>query len=360
VIDIQEAASALGRAFKTAEKVAGGQIDSVIAAVRGNFIEGINSKGVANIPSKEVSESIRDEALYSAREGIKLDNGKEVLQIIAREYFLDSQRVQNPLQMEGNMLEIDALGFVANTMNLNNILKAMDIAEINCSNKIYGYMAVCDILLRKEEKESGCLLVDFGGYTTGIVQYDDGILKYAYELPVGSEYITKDLMHKLRASSQEAASIKINHGAAFCADEFQDREFEYRAADGVTMMKADRREIVEQVITPRIEQIFAFIDEVVKKKASRSMPGNIILTGGGSRLEYIAGAFEKYFDEARPFVRIGFPIEDKVAGPREIVGNSVYSCAIGAVYCALSDFYYSSDSSTGKVGKFTNWLKEIF
>jgi cell division protein FtsA len=364
VVDIGKAADALRRAFKEAEKTAGGQIDDIVAAVGGQFIEANNSRGFANIHNREVSESIIDEALYSAEESIKIDSGKEIIQIVPCEYFLDGQKIQNPLQMEGTKIEINAIGFTANTVNLNNITKAMNIAEINCSSKIYSPMAVCDILLRQEEKESGCLLVDFGGYSTNIVQYEDGILKYTHELPVGSEHITKDLMRKLGTSYQESANIKINQGAAFCADEFEDREFEYLAADGVAKIQAYRREIVEEIITPRIEQILAFIEAVVKQKSSQSMPSNIILTGGGSKLEYLTTAFERYFDEARHFVRIGYPENNKVIGAQEIITNPVYSCAIGAIYSLLSNVYYPSDSTkfpfSDQVRQLINWFKGMF
>ncbi|MDR0823284.1 MAG: cell division protein FtsA [Endomicrobium sp.] len=364
VIDIGEASKAMHRAFSEAGRNIDGQIDNIAVAVRGNFIEAHNCKGVASIPDKEVDESIVEEALGAAQDSIRLDTGKEVLQIVPREFLLDQTSVQNPLRMEGNIIEIEALALVASTTNLTNILKALNGSNINCEERLYGYMVANDILLRKEEKESGCLLIDFGGSTTGIVHYEDSVLKYVYELPVGSDNITKDLMHKLRASYQEASRIKIEHGAAFCPDEFQNREFEYRAADGVTMMKTDRQEIVEQVIKPRLDQILYHIEETVKKKSPQGVPGSIILTGGGSKLEYITTAFEKYFEDYRPFVRIGFPLESKIIGAQEVISDSVYTCAIGAIHSIFSNPYYSTspqkNSLSGGFNGIINWFKEIF
>jgi len=364
VIDIQEASNSMKRAYLEAEKAASGQIDTVIVAMRGNFIEAYNVKGVANIPNKEVDEFTVSEALTSARESIKLENGKEVLQISPKEFFLDRQRVQNPIKMDGNIIEIEALAFVALSTNMTNILKTMSLSDIECSGKIYSYMAANEILLRKEEKESGCLLIDFGALTTGIVYYEDGVLRYTDELSVGSEHITKDLMHKLRVSHQEAEKIKTEHGAAFCFSEFEDREFSYREADGVTESKASRRDIVNEVILPRIDQIFCAIVNNIQKRPNLNVP-NIVLTGGGSKLPYITRACEKCFDDFRPFVRIGFPLDNKIVGPREIVLNQVYTAAIGAIYCEFTNSYSLESSKQQRdFGKFTNkvknFIKEIF
>jgi cell division protein FtsA len=360
VIDIQEASNSMKRAYLEAEKTASGQIDAVIVSMRGNFIEAHNVKGVANIPNKEVDEFVINEALASARESMKLENGKEVLQIAPKEFFLDQQRVQNPIKMDGNIIEIEALSFVASSTNIVNILKTMSLSDIECADKIYSYMAASEILLRKEEKESGCLLIDFGALTTGIVYYEDGILRYTDELPVGSEHVTKDLMHKLRVSHQEAEKIKIEHGAAFCFSGFEDREFSYREADGVTEAKANRREIVEGVILPRMDQIFLSIINKMQKRPNPNVP-NIILTGGGSKLQYITRACEKCFEDFRPFVRIGFPLENKIVGPREIVLNQSYASAIGAIYCEFSNPYSSGVSKQQRdFGKFASKVKTFF
>ena len=364
VINIQEAAMSIARAFEDTEKAAGSKISDVIVAVRGSFVEARNSKGVANInhSNREITEDTVANALDSARKMIKIDSEHEILQIVPREFILNQQKgIQNPVGMEGTFIEVDVHALVASTSNIGNILKAMNSVDVPCDDKVYGYLAASDILVTKEEKELGCLVVDFGGLTTGIVHYADGIIRYTNEIQVGSDYITRDIMHKLRASFAVSKEVKEMYGAAFSSPELKNTEFEYRAADGRSTRKYDRQQLVE-IIQPRIEQILFVVEDMMKKSpyGGQFLSGGIILTGGGSMLEGMPEAFEKYFGCS---VRIGVPNSEKVVGPNEIVSSPVYTSAIGAIASILSNSYavYSPKTSgPGFFSKVGRWFEETF
>ncbi len=364
VINIQEAAMSIARAFEDTEKAAGNQIGNVVAAIRGSFVEAKNSKGVANInhSNREITEETVANALDSARKMIKIDTEHEILQIVPREFILNQQRgIQNPIGMEGTFIEVDVHALVASSSNIGNILKAMNSVDVPCDDKVYGYLAASDILVTKEEKELGCLVIDFGGLTTGIVHYSDGIIRYSNEVQVGSDYITRDIMHKLRASFAVSKEVKEMYGAAFANPGLKNTEFEYRGADGRSTRKYDRAQLVE-IIQPRIEQILFVIEEMMKKTpyGGQFLSGGIILTGGGSLLEALPEAFEKYFGCS---VRMGVPNPEKIVGPQEIVSNPTYTTAIGAIASTLSSAYttYSSKSSgPGFFSKLSRWFEETF
>lgn len=364
VINIQEAAMSIARAFEDTEKSAGSHINTVIAAIRGAFIEAKNSKGVANInhSNREITEETVANALDSARKMIKIDSEHEILQVVPREFILNQQRgIQNPIGMEGTFIEVDVHALIASSSNIGNILKAMNSVDVPCDDKVYSYLAASDILVTKEEKELGCLVVDFGGLTTGLVHYADGIIRYTNEIQVGSDYITRDIMHKLRASFVVSKEVKEMYGAAFSYPELKNTEFEYRGADGRTTRKYDRAQLVE-TIQPRIEQILFVIEEMMKKSphGGHFLSGGIILTGGGCLLEGIPEAFEKYFGCS---VRIGLPNSDKVVGPNEIVSSPVYTAAIGAMASTLSGTYsvYAPRSSgPGFFSRLSRWFEETF
>ncbi|MDR1941619.1 MAG: cell division protein FtsA [Endomicrobium sp.] len=364
VINIQEAALAIARAFEDTEKAAGAQTAYVVASLRGGFIEAKNSRGVANInhANREITEETVANALDSAKKIIKLDSEHVILQIVPREFILNQQKgIQNPIGMEGTFIEVDVHALVAVASNVANISKAMESVGIKCDEKVYGYLAASDILVTKEEKELGCLAVDFGGLTTGLVYYADGIVRYSSELQVGSDYITRDIMHKLRASFAVSREIKEMYGAVFASKDMKSAEFEYRGADGRSSKKYDRAQLVE-IIQPRIEQILFAIEDIMKRSPSGAqfLSGGIVLTGGGSLLEGVPEAFEKYFGCS---VRIGIPNPEKVVGPHEIVSNPSYTAAIGAVSSTLSVSYSSyvpRSSSPGVVSKIIKWFDETF
>lgn len=365
VINIQEAGVAIGRAFEYMEEDAGGQIAKVIAALRGNFIYARNSKGAANInhSNREVSDETIGEALESAKKQIRMSPEQEILQIVPREYILNQQRgIQNPIGMEGTFIEVDIHAFIVSSTNIGNINKAMTSVGINCDARVYGYLAASDILITKEERELSCLVVDFGGLTTGLVNYVDGLIMHTDEIFDGSDYVTRDIGHKLRATYSVSKEIKEKYGAAFIYSGFSDEEFEYKAADGRSIRKCNRHELVNGIIMPRIDRILYEIKELMEKNnyGDEFISGGIILTGGGSSLPGIAEAFEKAFNCS---VRMGVPNVDKISGREEIILNPSYTAAIGAVASNLSNSRFYSDRKSSKSGlasKISRWFEEVF
>ncbi|MCL2485546.1 MAG: cell division protein FtsA [Endomicrobia bacterium] len=365
VINIQEAALAVSRAFDETEKAVGSQIGSIIVAVRGSFVEPKNSTGSADINNseKKVTPEVVANVLDSARNKIKIDSDRQILQIVPKEFTLNQQkdiRYQNPIGMSGSFIEVDVHALIAGSGNIDNIMTAVD-AEVD--GKIYSYLAASDVLVTKEEKELGCLVVDFGGLTTGLVHYVDGILRYTSEIPVGSDNITRDIMHKLRASFAVSKEVKEMYGAAFEYPDFKNEEFEYRAADGRSMKKFDKAQLME-IIQPRIEQVLFSIDKIMKDSAygEQFLSGGIILTGGGSLLMGLPEAVEKYFGCS---VRVGVPNSEKVIGVNDIVSSPVYTAAIGAAASALTDNYgsYVSSKTSSKNGFFSKaakWFEDTF
>ncbi|MDR3330956.1 MAG: cell division protein FtsA [Endomicrobium sp.] len=366
VVNIHESALAIGKAFEEIEKITCARIGNVIVAMRGNFIKSKSSKGVANInySNREVTVETIDNALESAKKQIKIEPDQEIFQIIPREYILNQQRgIQNPIGMEGAYIEVDVCAFIASSNNVSNVTKSMSSIGISYDDRIYGYLAASDILVTREEKELSCLAIDFGGLTIGLVHYVNGIIRHTDELSEGSDYITRDIGHKLRASYSVSKKIKETHGAAFIYGDFKNEEFEYKAADGRNIKKCDKLELVNDIITPRIDRILYEIREIIEKNnyGYEFLSGGIILTGGGSNLLGISEAFEKVFNCS---VRTGTPSSDKVIGPDDILFNPSYTTAIGAIVSSFSDsnaYYFKKRASGGgMMSRISKWFEEVF
>lgn len=365
VIDIQEAALSIGKVFEETEKIAGGHIGNIIVAVRGNFIKSKSSRGVANInySNKEITQETINIALESAKKQIRIEPDQEIFQIVPREYILNQQRgIQNPVGMEGTYIEVDVHAFIASSSNIGNIAKAMNSVGVRYDSMIYGYLAASDILVTKEEKELGCLVVDFGGLTIGLVHYVNGIIRHTDEISDGSDYIARDISHKLRASYSVSKKIKEIQGVAFVDANFKNEEFEYKGADGRSKRKCDRFELVNEIITPRVDRILYEIKELIEKNnyGDEFLSGGIIITGGGSSLVGLTEAFEKAFNCS---ARTGTPNPEKILGSNEILLNSSYTTAIGAIASNFSNLKgYSQrklSRNSGILSKVSKWFEEI-
>ena len=231
----------------------------------------------------------------------------------------------NPVGMEGNFLEVDVHILIASSSHLSNIYKAIAQAGFEVMEPVYGLLAVGDLVVTQEEKELGCLLVDFGGLTTGLAVYAEGSIRYTKELQIGSDFITRDISHSLRTSLSTAQSIKEKYGIAMNSLLKADSKFDYTGVDGRTVRSGTRRQLVD-IIQPRLDQIFVTIEQEMREAnlLDTIIPGGIIVTGGGSRLEGLIQATEQAVGSS---ARIGLPQD--VTGPEEIIGNPSYATAIG-------------------------------
>jgi len=62
--------------------------------------------------------------------------------------------------------------------------------------------------LKEQEKELGVALVDIGAGTGDLAVYVNGGIAHTSVLPIGGDYITKDIAYALRISLEEAENLK--------------------------------------------------------------------------------------------------------------------------------------------------------
>jgi cell division protein FtsA len=246
--------------------------------------------------------------------------------------------------MEAMLLEVDVHIVTASQSHLNNVWKAIARAGFEVEEPIYGLLAVGDTVVTQEEKGLGCLLIDLGGQTTGLAVYAEGSVRFTKELSVGSDAISHDLSHALRTSLVQAQKVKERYTAASrqLAEGNVDEEVEYTSVDGRTPRRIKRSTLFDYV-APRVEEIFTLISEELQRSnyADHVAGGGIILTGGGSQLQGIAGAAEQILDLP---VRMGLP--QNIAGAPDIIGHPGYATALGLVtYRHLGDWSRSKRAS---------------
>ncbi|MFH1367529.1 MAG: cell division protein FtsA [Elusimicrobiota bacterium] len=327
VINLHETTYAVQQVIEKVEEQVQETVKQIYLGVRGSHIESMNARGAINISrtDKEIAAEDVSGAVENAKT-IRLSPDREIMHTIPQEFSLDHQRgVPNPVGMEGNFLEVDVHILTASTSHLSNLFKAIAQAGFDILEPVYGLLAVGNAVITQEEKELGCLLVDFGGLTTGLAVYTEGSIRFSKELQVGADFITRDISHNFRTSLLTAQSIKEKYGIAMNSLLKSDVKFEYTAVDGRTVREATRRQLVE-IIQPRLDQIFTAIDQEISGQnlIDAVIPGGVIITGGGSQLEGLIQAAEQAMNSS---ARIGLPQD--YTGPDEILSNPSYATAIG-------------------------------
>lgn len=207
------------------------------------------------------------------------------LGIASREYYADGQLVSNPKGTLASVIEAQFQLVVSNPclkLNLENVFKGKDISV---ADYFISPLATAEAVLTKEEKESGCALVEFGAGVSYVSVYKNKRLKYAVTLPLGGLAITKDI-RSLNVSEEEAEKLKIKYGSAI-------PEPENNSAVSVNEEQNSSRKIELKELNEFIE---ARVDEIVKNVwnqiqlsgYAQTLDAGIVITGGGALLRNLS------------------------------------------------------------------------
>lgn len=367
VVGIRESARAIETLIRNLEENQNSQANGIIVSVRGSLIEAHNTTGNLRI-SETGSQKINDDNMSAVTEAVKnatmLDYRHEIIQIIPKEYIVDNlPGIQDPIGLECSHLQMKALVIVASKSNMENIKNAVNIEGLQLS---YGYNALGDTLVETSDKELGCILVDIGGMTTGIAVYINKIIQDIFELPVGSDLLTKDITKKFRTTQAESKRIKETYGAVL-EEVLANPEEEFEYSVNSKTKKATRQELVD-VIKPAIDKQLEFILYNLEKRNIdiSALSGGVILTGAGTKMPGMLEAFEKAFDCG---VKIANVNTDKIIVPQNILETQIYTTAITTLYSEYKDHLVMQQNNYTKVvrGKkpqltdsVTSWFKQIF
>ena len=328
VINILEAASAVTRAVEEAESAVNATVSSVWLGVRGGHLQSFNNRGAYNIARTDREITADDvSAVVSSARAIPLSSDREILHVVPQGFSLDRQRgVPHPVGMEASLLEVDVHLVTASSAHLNNIMKAVAQAGFEVVEPVYGLLAAGETLVTQEEKELGCVLIDFGGQSISLGVYCEGAIKYSKELALGSDFITRDLAVGLKTSIATAERIKMEHGIAHPSLLNGDVDIECHGIDGRTPLRV-KTSTMMGIILPRVEEIFSVVAEDLQASSYADVvaPGGAILTGGGSMMR---GTFEAASQILGVPVRRGVPHPDSISA-EDVWLSPVYATALG-------------------------------
>ena len=333
VINILEAAAAVRRAVEEAEAAAKASVSEVWLDVRGSHLQSLNNRGAFNIArtDREITADDMASVLANAR-AIPLSSDREILHVVPQGFSLDRQRgVPHPVGMEASLLEVDVHMVTASSAHLNNIMKTVAQAGFEVVEPVYGLLAAGELLVTPEEKELGCALVDLGGQSVSIGVYCEGAIKYSKELPIGADFITRDLAVGLKTSIATAEKLKVEHGIAHPSLLNGDAEVDGCGIDGRTPMRV-KTSAMMGIILPRVEEIFSIVAEDLQNSSYADVvaPGGVILTGGGSLMRGTAEAAQQILGVP---VRPGVPHPDQVQSDETWL-SPAYSTALGLLVYA--------------------------
>lgn len=248
-----------------------GRITSVYVALAGRTLSTVRTEAEIALPTEmEMTEELLRRLYQEATREISPD--RSVLKVLPRKFIVDSHPVANPVGAMGSRLKGEFTVVVCSPVNRRNIELVMD-ERLNMP--VAGYivtpLAEARLALTEEEKQLGCVLVDFGAHTTTISIYRDRSLQYIATLPLGSKNITRDLATGLSLTDERAEFTKCTLGAAV-------------SKPGAPAEAAKVNGYVQARLGEIVANIMAQIGFAGFKAAD--LPGGMVILGGGVKLKH--------------------------------------------------------------------------
>lgn len=328
VTNVEDTVQSISTAVEDAELMAGVNVTGVYVGLAGGHIQSLNSKGVIAVSSGGREITPRDvDRVIDAATAVSIPPDRELIHIIPQEFIVDGQdSIKDPVGMTGVRLEAEVHAVTAAVASAQNIVKSVHKAGYDVEDIVLEPLASSYAVLDEDEKELGVCLVDIGGGTSDIAIFSSGAIYDTDVISIGGEHVTQDVMKGLCTSSEDAERLKINHGYGIADAVPEDEIIEVPSVGGRPPRELPRRRLCE-IIEPRMEEIFRFIDHQVKQSGYHNqIIAGMVATGGASAMKGVPELAENIVDMP---VRMGEPWG--VSGLIDVVSNPKYATGVGLV-----------------------------
>lgn len=355
VVNIDSTVESIKKAVHEAELMAGVEINSVYVGISGGHIKGINSRGVAAIKNKEVGPADIGRAIDGAR-AVNIPMDQQILHVIPQEFIIDDQDgIKDPLGMSGTRLDVKVHIITGAVTAIQNIIKSCSRAGLTVNDLVLQPLASSKAVLTGEEQELGVVVVDIGGGTTDVAFFLEGSLWHTEVLPIGGNHLTNDIAIGLRTPTSEAEKIKIKYGCALSSLVKHEDTLDVPSVGG-RPPRLLSRQILCEIIEPRMEELFGMVQQRLKKTGFEDMfASGVVLTGGTALMEGAQDAAER---------QLGLPIRRgtprNIGGLMDVVNSPIYATGVGLVLWGAENMVEAPRKfkASGTVNRFWKWLGE--
>jgi cell division protein FtsA len=317
VVNIDATVESIKQALNEAQLMAECQIRRVSTGITGSHIRGINSIGMVAIKDREVTPSDVARVIETAK-AIHISTDQRLLLVEPQEFIIDNQDVKEPIGMSGIRLEAKVHIVTGAQSAAENIIKCVRRCGLEVDQLMLNPLASSHAILTEDERELGVVLVDIGAGTTDVAIFAGGAIRYTAVIPIAGDLITSDIAMALRTPTRDAENIKVESGCAkqLLADPQAQVEVPGLGDRGPRMLG---KQALAGVIEPRVEEIFALVQQVIRDSGYEEvLSSGVVITGGSSVMPGMVELGEDIF--LKP-VRRGIPkytgyLSDMVAQPR--------------------------------------------
>lgn len=290
---------------KTANAIADvvGRLDTILSTKIEKVYVGYNAKGLKSVISRVehqfdeetvVSQEVIDDMFQQCSE-IEYDGYVNLFQE-SQEYVVDNKRgtETDPMGVACRSLEGNYLNILLKKQVADYIAQCFMAAQVDIVDGYVAPMVQADAVLTEDDRQQGCVLVDYGADTTTVSVYKNGLLRFLRVIPLGSSLITRDLSTILKIELEQAEQLKCTYGLCNLIGSQDNDE---------TIVINERKVALKEIgdiIEARNEEIIRNVCAQIKASGySEVLYAGIVLTGGGSQLRQLDQVFVKLMPSMR-------------------------------------------------------------
>jgi cell division protein FtsA len=347
IVDFQKVQTVLNDALVRAEEPSDVMIRTVFLGVTGGHIKCVNSRGAWRLTEDqaEITEDDVEEAKEIAR-NIDIPQDNVFLHSITRQYIVDGMEgVRHPIGREGRVLEADYHIIHGVRGRIQNAVKCVREVPLEVEDVVFTGIAAAQVVLNREAKAQGALMIDIGGGTADYVLYEDGMIAASGCVPLGGDHITQDIAMAVQIPDRRAEELKVTEGSCIFEDLTPDDIVRVEDDNGFMIAEVERS-FLNEVIYLRTREIM----EQVKTRCEGhigQLAAGIYLTGGTSLLKGIDVVAQDVFE--RKVTRAG---SAPVSGVTATFEKPQFSAPIGLIrYAQILDQEKPFMSPLRKLGR---------
>ena len=349
VTNIDKTVRAIEKAVEEASEMANVDIAEVIVGIAGQHIQSKIHRGGIMRPPSEGEITVEDvRRLSGEMENILIPPGNTIIHVMPQNYTVDYESdIKDPVGMSGTKLEADFHIITAQTAAINNINRCVKRANLGSKQLILEPLASSLSVLSEEEKEAGVCLVDIGGGTTDIAIFYENIIRHTAVIPLGGNIITKDIKEGCMVMQNQAELLKTKFGKAIFEEANPNEIVSIPGLKNRSPKEISIRNLAA-IIQARMEEIIEIVQhEIMQSGHYKKLAGGIVLTGGGSQMQFISQLFE-YMTGLD--TRIGYPNEHLGKSVIEDVKSPMYATTVGLVLAGFKSLDEREEAYRKRVG----------
>lgn len=349
IIDMDQAQTCLHDAIIRTEDRSDVIISNVVLAVTGSHIQSLNNTGLSRLPDEH--NEITEEDLKEVKEisrAVTIPTENVFLHSIIRHYTVDGhEHVRNPVGLLGRQLEADFHIIHGIRSRIQNTIRCVRDLSLTVDDVVFSPVAAAQVVLNREAREQGALLIDIGGGTSDYVLYSNGVITASGCVAVGGDHISNDIAIVMKMPLTRAERLKIEEGEARLPDPPTHQTIHLEDDKGFAAREVDR-DLLNEVIYCRVSEVMKKIRAQISATVDpRQVATGIYLTGGTSLLRGIDDVAHEVFD-----IPVCRPSTPPVSGLTSNFENPQFACPIGLVrYAQILDRDKPVSSGLKKLGR---------